>query len=396
MRPRVAHAAFVILALAFAGCADSSQYDTTDPIVLEPVRDIGGPGTPPGARFGRIGAFAADSAGTLYVAEIFSDEIRAFDASGRPLWTTGRTGEGPGEFEDVEFMTAGFGQVYVVDEALSRVTVLDSHDGGVTTMLGYDAPNAGMLLNGQPRLIDRDRLSFGVLRLALGDNERYPEYGLTIDVARLSVDLATGHTAETHGHDRFGELHLIDRPGGRPSSVNLPFAASQIWTPNPHGGHTIAWNEEYVIAELGPEDDTLRVVGRDVPPRRVTLAGRRLAREQAVLQLRPYIGVEAARDVPLPYPQQQLVGLAYSRDGRQLWVRRTDMDPDPVFDVFTAGHYRCTIRLDADGAVANSPFEPPVVIGGRVFHHATDARTDVPFILVFELDGSCEAAANGD
>ncbi len=67
------------------------------------------------------------------------------------------------------------------------------------------------------------------------------------------------------------------------------------------------------------------------------------------------------------------------------------MDPSPVFDVFVDGEYRCTIGLDPAGGIGNSPFEPPVVVGGRVVHLFRDERTDVPFFLAYELDEACTA-----
>lgn len=42
----------------------------------------------------------------------------------------------------------------------------------------------------------------------------------------------------------------------------------------------------------------------------------------------------------MPRHQQQVVALTYSRDGRHLWIKRTRMDPAPVFDVFVDGEVR--------------------------------------------------------
>ena len=48
--------------------------------------------------FGRIDGVAVLSTGVLVVADGLNSELRAFDRSGRHVWTVGRRGEGPGEF----------------------------------------------------------------------------------------------------------------------------------------------------------------------------------------------------------------------------------------------------------------------------------------------------------
>ncbi len=177
---------------------------------------------------------------------------------------------------------------------------------------------AALDMNGQPVLLSRERTAFGVSRIDGRHDQRYPQVGYDREEAMLVLDLSTGDSLLVPVHDDLGELHLVDTPAGDVAAIHLPFAPWRVWSPSPGGGYAAAWGGTYEIAEIGLAGDTLRVIRRDVPPRRITPAAWSLARQQVVLELRPYIGSAAAMDTPLPPHQQQLVALTYSRDGRQL------------------------------------------------------------------------------
>jgi hypothetical protein len=70
---------------------------------------------------------AVTSRGLIVVYDMGTYSVRAFSPDGREMWSTGRKGSGPGEFQsasDIEPLNDG--GVAVLDNELSRLTILDS------------------------------------------------------------------------------------------------------------------------------------------------------------------------------------------------------------------------------------------------------------------------------
>ena len=66
-----------------------------------------------------------DAAGSIYVLDVGSREIRVFDSRGHFLRSQGGPGEGPGEFAEAGGLTWGpAGELWVVDYSLYVYTVL--------------------------------------------------------------------------------------------------------------------------------------------------------------------------------------------------------------------------------------------------------------------------------
>lgn len=377
-----------IIAAVLTACAGGEVHDTTRPIELEPIVAIGAPGQGPQAQFGRVSAIAADSAGRIFVADDMASEIRAYDADMNLLWVSGRKGEGPGEFQGIKGLTTALGRVYVRDAALARISVLDTTTGELVGEVGYRIPGGAIYTNGQLSIDAMSRASFGTMRVYNRPDPEFPDL-LDYRESLVTLDLSSGEVSVREIPHRRLEEYLFDRPNGEIGSLNLPFAPWQVWTPNPHGGYTTGWGGEYRIVELGPEGDTVRVIGREVGPRKRSPRAMDLARQDVVLNLRAYMTPAAAARVPLPPRQQQFVSFTYSRDGRTLWVRRTQFDPEPTYDAFVDGEYRCTVRLANDDANAEVFFVPLAAVAGRIYQLVQDARTDIPYVLAYDVPAEC-------
>lgn len=382
--------ACISLMLLFTGCsAARPEADNTRAIDIFPSLEIGAQEAEPDKLFGRIRAFTADSQGFTYIVDDYTSEIRRFDADGQLVWKSGRKGEGPGEFDRITYLGVGFGRIYAVDRGkINRITVLDAADGKVLAIQRFEGPNSGQYTNGEPiRIESSDHIAFGVSRL-------FPDYtgasptGWSRSESMLAVDLGAGTARRISLPYRLHRVYPFSRDG-QPDyigTVSIPFEPTFVWTPNPLGGATYAWGGEYRIIVASLEGDTIQVLGREVPPRRVSGSVRVRAWEE--MRERLTFAQASGRDIEaagVPQRQAQIYGLAYSRDGSQLWVQRTQFDANPVYDVFIGDKYACTIRLDLQGRVGVAFFQHLQVVNNRVFQYAQDEKTDVPIVVRFDL-----------
>ena len=120
----------------------------------EPLVRVGLLDGPDEYLFGNITGAVRLEDGSVVIADQSIFEIRMFDASGRHVWTSGRKGEGPGEYEGLRLMRGCPGAaVTAYDGQLDRITELDS-DGVVT---GHTGVRRGRSVRGTRMLAGRRR-----------------------------------------------------------------------------------------------------------------------------------------------------------------------------------------------------------------------------------------------
>ena len=84
--------------------------------------------------FGDVTGAVRLNDGSIVVADEQSDNVRRYDEAGRHLWTSGRTGDGPGEYEGLRLLRGCLGAtITVFDWVLDRVTELDAEGSVVDT-----------------------------------------------------------------------------------------------------------------------------------------------------------------------------------------------------------------------------------------------------------------------
>ena len=116
-----------LLALASALRA---QAPTLSPTITIGCESCGGP-----SQFGSIWDVSISAEGEVLVTDRDAPMLRRFDASGKPVWTGGAKGRGPGEYTlPVRAALTTSGGVVVVDMTNSRVTELSS-TGAVRTTI---------------------------------------------------------------------------------------------------------------------------------------------------------------------------------------------------------------------------------------------------------------------
>ena len=125
--------AFVAIACDITAVTAQTIVESDSPraadLVLadEPLVRVGLLDGPDEFLFGNITGAVRLENGSVVVADESNYEIRMFDAQGRHVWTSGRYGEGPGEYEGIRLMRGCPGAtVTVFDWSQDRITSRDS------------------------------------------------------------------------------------------------------------------------------------------------------------------------------------------------------------------------------------------------------------------------------
>ena len=166
MRAQTANAAATAILLAVTACKPDSASDITHtlhtdsagiPIATavtplwgpgegwtidpEPLVEIGTVTGAPEYEFAKVVAAVRLSNGDIVVADYGASELRRYDAEGVFMWSAGREGEGPGEFESLDFVGAMPGDSLVTyDWVLMRIQVFDP-DGRLVRTLRAELPS---------------------------------------------------------------------------------------------------------------------------------------------------------------------------------------------------------------------------------------------------------------
>lgn len=107
----------------------------------EPLVEIGTVSGAPEYQFAKVIAAARLTNGDIVVADYGASELRRYDSEGVFIWSAGREGEGPGEFESLDFVAAMPGDsVVTYDWVLMRIQVFDP-DGRLARILRAELPS---------------------------------------------------------------------------------------------------------------------------------------------------------------------------------------------------------------------------------------------------------------
>lgn len=260
--------------------------------------------------FGRIGALTVTTGRELWLLETLPPMLRRFDRDGSALGTSGRAGEGPGEFSGVRGIEPHpDGGVWVLDAALGRLSAFDAEGAFMDSHPLPEGLGSGFRADpesGQVLLHVRDT---GALEQGAGQGGPPPEGWI-----RLDQDMQVLETIPTPRDDRVlgGEMVIQTRQG--PVQPNLSVT---LHTADLQGRIIGAHNRSYtLVAEDGGQIDTL--VQREAEPVRKS-DGERQELEEVIAQS-PGSGGASSLDAEKPI----LASLEVDRDNR-IWVQlRTD------------------------------------------------------------------------
>lgn len=385
-----AAAVFVSMIASSASCSweggaydRTTAWDETPAVTVKPVRRVAGE-----RRFASVGAFAADSAGHVFIGDTYGTRVVALDSTGTVVWQHAMPAAGV-----LAAMGVAFGEVAVVDRMDQIATILDARDGSVRRSFAYKAMTTASFTNGQPVVFSG---SGGTIAFGIGNvfddrhNAKYPGLpGWDERLIRLSEDDSTALELP----DWPGILIPLPSGGSREWGYRPPLVPRLVWTPNPMGGWTGGDGYAYRITVRDRDGSEVRRLERDVGPRRPSDGARKKERKIFDELARSYPVVRHQKNRLLGDTVGQFTTMAYSRDGRHLWVGRTYLDANPVYDVWDAeGRFLCSVRLDMDGDEAVLRRAVPFIVNGRLYHAASRGESE-PVIDVFEVSHACDAAA---
>jgi hypothetical protein len=304
--------------------------------LIEELR-IGGVEGEPHERFGQVGGLAVTTDGHVLVYDAHETALRRYDGSGQFQGTIGRSGSGPGEYQNVAGLgVLEDGRIVVNDFGNGRFNVYAS-DGGLDGTWSV-----------RPAIAARRPL------------HPHPEGGVFLH----DVDVSTSPPAQVLVRlDRDGERldasaipytdyrspSLQAQAGQMSISTALPFSASSGWSVT-SDGHLVAWLGERYAVDVHRNDGTVLRIARDIDPVPVT------ADEQAAEEARVRAFFERSVDgwrwdgPPIPDRKPPISWVHTGRDGT-IWVRiatpgtplpdedrttgmRSWVDEPIVFDVF--------------------------------------------------------------
>ena len=190
--PWPAAIALVALIAAPAGAQEvvesAAPRDPDLTLAEEPLLRIGALDGPLEYIFGEVTGAVRLEDGSIVVADEQSHNVRRYDADGQHLWTSGREGDGPGEYQGLRLLRDCPGAaITVFDWVLDRITELDPGGNVVDTR---SLNSAGVNPYGEPVCSADGRLVFtpwpddrrSVLDRAVGESWRW----------RMSLRVALG------------------------------------------------------------------------------------------------------------------------------------------------------------------------------------------------------------
>ena len=349
--PRVL-AALTWVAVAAATPTASAQVPVVERVVQIGCDDCTGP-----ALFSSIFDAAVTDSGDIIVADRSAPMIRAFDRTGKLLWSTGRSGNGPGEFLfPTRIAIAPDRSVAVIDMRQRRHTRL-TKDGalvGSNSFMGFLAASAARGRTGEVTLLIDDFAGpLAIQRWSAG-------------AAKPAAHVTIPRRESPNGG--FVQPSIAVAPTGIMAFTVDPFA--------------------YRIGRVGADGRAMAEIVRDIPPVRRTAEemkelsarlasgpGRRAAEGGSSVAA----GAPAGVDLTLK-PHVILDGLRFDDAGR-LWVlTMRGIGSQSVFDVFST-----------TGAFVGSVTLPTRVntfsLAGQYLVTAGDDADDIPRVTLWRVRG---------
>ena len=199
-----------------------------------------------------VEGIAADSKGNIYALASREYRVQVYGPNGEYLWTIGKKGQGPGEFEmPVAIVMDNDDRLCVFDFMKSAFIVFDPQGKylkNISTKGKYlDVANRIVIDSGGHFIIGYDSV---------------PEESFKISRFDKKFD------GVEHLYIKTGVSSLLRKPGGYVTQA--PFAPEVVWAMDEKGYLYICYNNSYEIEVYSPGRELLRTISRKTVPDRVT------------------------------------------------------------------------------------------------------------------------------
>ncbi len=319
------------------------------------------------AALGRVEAIEVDALGRLYVLESDEMRVRVFTTDGTLVRTLGRSGRGPGEFENPVGMTwAPDGALWIIDPANARASIYDTTGRHITDQ----RLTAGFELAPWPGRFDRHGNFY---HYALDRRDEFAYVMVKYDPQLHAIDTIVPPTplepprvfeSQT---ERWGTVR-----------VRVPFTPRVIWRLDAEGRMWWAWTDRYAVY-VGIESDH-PIAGRQRDPVSVT----KMERDDALSGLSRFRQVGGRVDpsrIPNVKPPMRSFFLD---DANRIWLmpELANGETGRVLEVYDEdGVQQMEIALP----VRLSASPQPLFRHGYIYGIERD-EFDVPYLVVLRVD----------
>ncbi len=259
------------------------------------------------------------SDGRIILADGSLQSLRVFSVDGKELFTIGREGEGPGEFEGVvDLQVLPEDTVLAFDFLQRRISVFDP--------CGKLAQS--VLLGGNMRPAYVGRLPDGTHLILQGTSTvemtQGVEVGIRTDSSHL-IRLATnGEVLDTIGNFPSAEVLVRKSPAG--AIIGLaPFARRGHWA-RLGGGFVFGFSDEFEFSFFSEDFRLSRLVRRHLEPREISRAEKRAYRNHEQGRLAGQATRALSEDLEFPRSHPAFLQILTDRRNH-LWVRGVGKAP---------------------------------------------------------------------
>ncbi|GMV06839.1 MAG: hypothetical protein AMXMBFR53_31140 [Gemmatimonadota bacterium] len=314
--------------------------------------------------FGRIASFAVDRRGWIWILDSQAKELRVFDAEGEFVRTIGRSGQGPGEFEQPVRVDIGpDGNAWVMDPRNTRLSVFDSAGRYVK---GLPVPGGFVIIPWEGGFDERGDYYAPVASME-------PEF--RISLGRFDREYTPLDTIELPRDPVAREGFEIVSDGRVRVRAGVPFQGGLLRRLSRKGTVWALVTDQYRLIELGPEGDTLAVVTKTHEPIPVTAAERAEAVDGLSWFTEQGGKVDASK-----IPQEKPIAASFFVDeGGFLWVELEGEEgiSERAFDLFNpGGQYLGKVLV---------PFQlqasPTPLVRGNALYGVVRDEFDVPYLV---------------
>ncbi|MGH7558400.1 MAG: hypothetical protein ACREMD_11610 [Gemmatimonadota bacterium] len=277
------------------------------------------------ALFGEVAGIEVDGYSRIHALERHAKEIRVFDSTGSHIRTYARQGGGPGELKDpIGIVSGPDEELWIVDPGNGRYAVFDSAGNfqrSYPRRIGtYSVPWTGGF-DGAGNLYEIVTL---FVRQEGGFQTRHA-------VLRFDDQLQIRDTLLLPVHNN--ETFTLENSSSQ-ISATVPFTPEIVYAVSPDGDPWVAVNDEFKVAKLKPDGDTLLLIERKYEF--IPVTGEE--REEAIADLEWFTRqggrVDAAR---IPDTKPAFSRFAVDLKGRLWVVPNASQESGTLFDVFDAG-----------------------------------------------------------